>query len=547
MVSDAPAAIAEPGKVVLIDLAYGLWPMLEYELDIAKRELVAGNQVVLLTCRGDVTACEANKLCGKTTMSKSRRRCVECVSRVDNGIAWLGPHADRVTVKSHRQLTPSQLSSIDTIMAQLDLRLDAVAIAACINIDGVDIFEAALSTLVSDIKVAKPDLVEHAVHFTFQIRTALENYYSSLNIIADTKPSQVYLYNGRFSKYRPMLRVANRLGIRIKTYEYPYLGFERYVTIDGDYPHNIKNTGKQIRQVIATSGAAEVAQIRTGHDLLTERVSGASQKEQPMIPTYNYWQTAGRLGTWSERDHNIVFFVSSEHEYCAIKEVTATHPYDQISAIQTILDNARKSVLHVRIHPNLHGRDPHFFDRLNALHGHDRLSIIPAKSSIDTYTLMKMADLVVSYGSTTGIEAAYLGKPVITVGTSFYEEFAATATTYTHAGLVRLLASAEAGDYAGFPEVAERHSEACKFWYAFVHFGQQPRYLSRQSYFGGFMIDQDDSKAIRPKRWIFVMNRLLDLPGKLAVGLRAMADPYKRNKVLSKPVETLIRKLMSIN
>jgi len=43
-------------------------------------------------------------------------------------------------------------------------------------------------------------------------------------------------------------------------------------------------------------------------------------------------------------------------------------------------------------------------------------------SEVDSYTLMEQSDVVVTYGSTTGVEAAFAGRPVIVMGPSAYDE-----------------------------------------------------------------------------------------------------------------------------
>ena len=56
-------------------------------------------------------------------------------------------------------------------------------------------------------------------------------------------------------------------------------------------------------------------------------------------------------------------------------------------------------------------------------------------SPVDSYTLMRQADVVVTYGSTTGIEAAYAGKPVIVMGPSIYDQIDAVTPVHTEAEL----------------------------------------------------------------------------------------------------------------
>jgi hypothetical protein len=71
------------------------------------------------------------------------------------------------------------------------------------------------------------------------------------------------------------------------------------------------------------------------------------------------------------------------------------------------------------------------------------------QSPIDSYTLMRQADIVVTYGSTTGVEAAYAGKPVIVMGPSAYDELGCAAFAGSSEELARALDSASPGSRAG--------------------------------------------------------------------------------------------------
>jgi len=46
---------------------------------------------------------------------------------------------------------------------------------------------------------------------------------------------------------------------------------------------------------------------------------------------------------------------------------------------------------------------------------------IDPHSPVDSYALMRAADVVFTYGSTSGVEAAFLGRPVVIMGPSAYD------------------------------------------------------------------------------------------------------------------------------
>jgi hypothetical protein len=47
--------------------------------------------------------------------------------------------------------------------------------------------------------------------------------------------------------------------------------------------------------------------------------------------------------------------------------------------------------------------------------------VIPPESIVSSYALMDACEKVITFGSTTGVEASYWGKPSILVGRAYYE------------------------------------------------------------------------------------------------------------------------------
>ena len=70
-------------------------------------------------------------------------------------------------------------------------------------------------------------------------------------------------------------------------------------------------------------------------------------------------------------------------------------------------------------------------------------------SPVDSYALMDVADIVVTYGSTTGVEAAYAGRRVVVMGPSAYDELGCADFAGTRAELATALDSVEPGSRSG--------------------------------------------------------------------------------------------------
>ena len=70
-------------------------------------------------------------------------------------------------------------------------------------------------------------------------------------------------------------------------------------------------------------------------------------------------------------------------------------------------------------------------------------------SEVDSYTLMRQADLVITYGSTTGIEAAFAGKPVIVMGPSAYNSLGAAVQVFNENDLRAAIETPQTGSLEG--------------------------------------------------------------------------------------------------
>ena len=68
-------------------------------------------------------------------------------------------------------------------------------------------------------------------------------------------------------------------------------------------------------------------------------------------------------------------------------------------------------------------------------------------SSVDSYALMQQADVVVTYGSTTGVEAGFLERPVIVMGPSAYDELGCAVPVHDEGELRRALSERRHGTW----------------------------------------------------------------------------------------------------
>jgi len=83
----------------------------------------------------------------------------------------------------------------------------------------------------------------------------------------------------------------------------------------------------------------------------------------------------------------------------------------------------------VRVHPHLHKKalsDQLKWSSSGFLRNFPGVFLLEASSSVSSYELLDLADAVVTYGSTIGIESIYSGKPSILLCDSFYDQIGAS-------------------------------------------------------------------------------------------------------------------------
>jgi Capsule polysaccharide biosynthesis protein len=94
----------------------------------------------------------------------------------------------------------------------------------------------------------------------------------------------------------------------------------------------------------------------------------------------------------------------------------------------------------VRVHPRLASMtnaQTRFFQSI--AHRFRNVEIIAPDSPIDSYALMDNCDLVLTYGSTMGVEALFANKPSILMGHAIYEDWGGVIKPSSHGDLIHML------------------------------------------------------------------------------------------------------------
>jgi len=399
----------------------------ETDLEIAERHLAAGDRVTLMVCNGDLLACETNP-------THEAGRCVRCVGRRQEGVARL---SGKVEVVPFVQLTDKDRRELRDIKTDWQSRDEMNAFA----VDNFDAGWAAQSTLAS--LFARPDYDVHGEHDQIRrtILSSVAAFRSVQNFLDGAHVDRLYVFNGRYATMRAVMRAAQSRGVPFFIHERGS-SFEKFALYENHAPHDLDFFQDEVRR--AWERADPTLREMIGASFYADRVAGT----QADWHAYALKQEAGKLPeTWKDGARNIAVFVSSSDDIDCLREMVQgkTLYENQYQGIDRILASAADHPqlnFFVRMHPRSATMAEVGGKRLMERR-QPNLTVITADSPISTYAMMRKATRVVSFGSTTGLEATFWGIPSILGYRSYFDRLGSVYMPTTHDEMMRLIVADE--------------------------------------------------------------------------------------------------------
>ena len=393
------------------------------DLELIQRHLDCGDQVTVIVCDGEMPTCEVN-------IDHSPDVCAGCIRSRHAGLALLTP---RATVVSLHQFIPA-----DAMQFEIPERFTSHEQLKRYRIDGFDLGYAALSSLIFLLRDGGCDLAQHGARVNGLLRAAHRVYRATREFLQRHAVDRFYVFNGRFATTRGVMRACADAGVECLMHERgcDLRHFELYPNV---FPHDRAFIDRTIRRLWEEAGPAS-DRATIGAQWFRNKVQGI----EPWEVSFVAHQEPEQLPSpWRNGTRKVAIFTSSEDEFAAIGPEWQNPLYEhELAGVEAIVDSLRhvdhETHLYVRIHPNLRGLDNRQTQGLRALSA-PFLTVIPADSLVSSYSLLRNADTVLTFGSTIGIEAVYWGVPSILAGVSYYRGLDATYTPTTHEELMRQL------------------------------------------------------------------------------------------------------------
>lgn len=254
--------------------------------------------------------------------------------------------------------------------------------------------------------------------------------------INETNATSVFAYNGRFLHDSAVAAAAEQRGLPVLSYDTGGLDTDFDLTIDAT--HDWSALQNRMKTMVANWPPAEAHAV--GGSWFTDRRNHAEEANR-------HFTGAQKIGLGIERSPDevvVTYFSSSGDEIAELDLDWADYFNGQPGALLAVAHSCRELGyrLVVRTHPHKRSkpkedvRDWHQAVDAAAPDLH-----LDEYSDVDSYTLMDQSDVVITYGSTTGVEAGFAGRPVIVMGPSAYDELGCAVRVRTEDELKQAITS----------------------------------------------------------------------------------------------------------
>ena len=241
------------------------------------------------------------------------------------------------------------------------------------------------------------------------LRSYLEVYSHTLNLITVNRITRVHIYNGRFIHERASWDAAKQLGCEVLIFETTHNRYQQ--RIEGF--HNRVNNQKVMKDFWKNSDIE-----------LSEKIKLSSKWFNVMKSTVNPFLIRDPNKFLPEKKY-FVYYSNSDDEVVGFWDEWKETLGNQLTVVDQLINifsEQEKYNLIIRLHPNLLNRPPSVISKWQSLKMKRNSIMIQPGERISSYELMDYCVGVINFGSTIGIEAAYYKKPVLVLADCKYDE-----------------------------------------------------------------------------------------------------------------------------
>lgn len=288
------------------------------------------------------------------------------------------------------------------------------------NISSKKVYDAVFKDLVSETKSYNPDLNTFEDKFRKKEIDFLKLYNFLIKYV-DSKFDLVYTYNGRFLYERALWEACLKTKIPIKFHDRFVLGWNDKYWIWESSVHDTKYRAEVVRNF---SKSSEL--YAKNNSKINIRVKKwVTAREDSITQPYTSNQKIGFTRPDGYK-YLVSFYTSSEDELIYSNLKSLDWP-SQGKTVERLIKLFQKKNIYfvVRVHPNLQHKSAstqiYWSELKKSVSELDNVKIILPLDKVKSYDLLNSSDVVITSGSTIGLEAVLRGKPMLLLGKSLYD------------------------------------------------------------------------------------------------------------------------------
>ncbi|MCA9064650.1 MAG: hypothetical protein KDA96_16375 [Planctomycetaceae bacterium] len=376
------AASDNSSERVIVHAAYPIWRKHTLIAMARARQLQdAGHSVTLSYCDASAGTCAVN-------FAGSPVVCSICQSRTRQTAESLG---------------------LTTVPLGIPQIATAVAVKEAPLADRVHIAEGVRSALVSTFRMMPTDLCQSVTLQLIKRRyyaTAMRMLAAMNRLVRKIGANRIEVFNGRQACSRFCITSAHRSQIAFSTLE--VCTKQHPIVFHGHTAHDRHFIQQRIMSHPADMEIAEQYYARRRQPRTNKFAKKHSSAFQP--PAKEGFRRC------------VSVFLSSQDEFESLgKEWRSPFPpYAEV--IEDLCQRHPETLFAIRFHPNQADISSDIRTPFHEIESLPNCVIYYPETTANTYRLIEWADVVLTFGSTVTVEACWVGKPVVMLGPSFFDE-----------------------------------------------------------------------------------------------------------------------------
>jgi len=266
-------------------------------------------------------------------------------------------------------------------------------------------------------------------------------------LIEQKQISAIVVYNGRFLHDSAAASAAEQVGLPILSYDMG--GSLTDFDLTRAATHDWSDVQDRMKHLYFMMNRDQAYAI--GSQWFEQRRAHLDPRNQAYVES----QERGTINQALPPGRIVTYFSSSGDEIVELDLDWQEYFGDQAQALSALAKACRTqtdTALVVRSHPHKRRKPTRDVqDWFAAVEGAAADLHLDPHSPVDSYALIDRSDVVVTYGSTTGVEAAYAGKSVIVMGPSAYDELGCAVRVRSQFELEQALATVTSNKEMALP------------------------------------------------------------------------------------------------